>query len=284
MALYDPDADIPQINRVLGTSAPAGQVQVNGMHPDKIYSKFGFIDGDLYVMGCIKTPYAEICNGFVLKEGYVASFPDGDVLHPSITFTKDLDTGFYRVGSGEVGFTSNGTETLSMDTQGIRTNRIGTLTGDLVLAPTGSNIDCSNKNLINVANWPTGGGGGPTNANQTDVFGSATTTDATPTNVISTTLSGSGDASFLAKTRLSIVNSSTGTDSATYELSVKAKQIGGVITLSSTFSTIKVLDASLANIDVSYSQSGTNLLVVVTGLAGTTIKWFAYTQLTRQLF
>lgn len=37
-----------------------------------------------------------------------ANFPDGQVGAPSITFDQDPDTGFYRIGSGQVGLASNG--------------------------------------------------------------------------------------------------------------------------------------------------------------------------------
>lgn len=37
-----------------------------------------------------------------------STFPDGSVGSPSITFRDDLDTGFYRSGSGTVGYSSNG--------------------------------------------------------------------------------------------------------------------------------------------------------------------------------
>ena len=37
-----------------------------------------------------------------------STFPDGSVGAPSITFRDDLDTGFYRSGSGTLGYSSNG--------------------------------------------------------------------------------------------------------------------------------------------------------------------------------
>ena len=37
-----------------------------------------------------------------------STFPDGSVGAPSITFRDDLDTGFYRSGSGTIGYSSNG--------------------------------------------------------------------------------------------------------------------------------------------------------------------------------
>ena len=48
-----------------------------------------------------------------------ADFPNGTVGSPSLTFTNDLDTGFYRVGSGSVGFSSNGVLTSNFDGNGL---------------------------------------------------------------------------------------------------------------------------------------------------------------------
>ena len=36
------------------------------------------------------------------------TFPDGTVAVPSITFTEDTDTGFFRVSSGQIGIVANG--------------------------------------------------------------------------------------------------------------------------------------------------------------------------------
>ena len=46
------------------------------------------------------------------------NFPDGSVTTPSITFANDLDSGFYRTGSGELAYTSNGTFRLKIDSSG----------------------------------------------------------------------------------------------------------------------------------------------------------------------
>lgn len=45
-------------------------------------------------------------NGTTLGAG------DGVVGAPGLTFTSDLDTGFYRIASGAIGYTTNGVETL----------------------------------------------------------------------------------------------------------------------------------------------------------------------------
>jgi hypothetical protein len=43
-----------------------------------------------------------------------SNFPDGTVSAPSITFAQDLDTGFYRSGAGEVKFTANGANVVTL--------------------------------------------------------------------------------------------------------------------------------------------------------------------------
>ena len=47
-----------------------------------------------------------------------ANFPDGTLGTPSVTFTDDLDTGFFRGGSGVVTLTSNGTKVAQFPTTG----------------------------------------------------------------------------------------------------------------------------------------------------------------------
>ena len=47
---------------------------------------------------------------------------DGSYTDPSVVFTDDTDTGFYRVGSGEIGFTSNGTFAAIFGNDQIKTN------------------------------------------------------------------------------------------------------------------------------------------------------------------
>jgi len=47
---------------------------------------------------------------------------DGTYTNPSVVFTNDTDTGFYRVGSGEIGFTSNETFAAIFANDKIKTN------------------------------------------------------------------------------------------------------------------------------------------------------------------
>ena len=48
-----------------------------------------------------------------------SKFPDGTVASPSFTFENDTDTGLYRLGSGSVGFSSNGVLTSNFDGNGL---------------------------------------------------------------------------------------------------------------------------------------------------------------------
>jgi len=47
------------------------------------------------------------------------NYPDGTVSAPSITFAQDLDTGFYRSGAGEVKFTANGANTVTLSSNNL---------------------------------------------------------------------------------------------------------------------------------------------------------------------
>ena len=47
------------------------------------------------------------------------TFPAGNSSTPSISFTSDTDTGFYRKASGSIGFVSNSTEIANVDSNGI---------------------------------------------------------------------------------------------------------------------------------------------------------------------
>ena len=49
-------------------------------------------------------------------------FPAGSATSPSITFGTDNDTGMYSVTSGQMGFTSNGVQTFTLDSDGFRFN------------------------------------------------------------------------------------------------------------------------------------------------------------------
>jgi len=53
-----------------------------------------------------------------------SEFPDGSATAPSFTFQDDQDTGWFRSGSGAVGYSANGVQTLTFDGNGL------TVTGD----------------------------------------------------------------------------------------------------------------------------------------------------------
>ena len=77
------------------------------------------------------------------------TFPDGTVSVPSITFTEDTDTGFFRVSSGQVGIVANGTKVAQFPTstgssgQLLSTNGAGVLS--YVDPPTSSTGGGSDK-------------------------------------------------------------------------------------------------------------------------------------------
>ena len=48
-----------------------------------------------------------------------SEFPDGTVNAPSFTFSSDQDSGWFRIGSGDIGYSSNGTQILNFDGNGV---------------------------------------------------------------------------------------------------------------------------------------------------------------------
>ena len=81
-----------------------------------------------------------------------ANFPDGTLAAPSVTFTDDLDTGFFRASSGVVTLVSNGTKVAQFPTTGG--------TADYILKSDGAG------NL----SWAEQSGGGATGAGSDKVF------------------------------------------------------------------------------------------------------------------
>ena len=80
------------------------------------------------------------------------TFPDGTVAVPSITFSEDTDTGFFRVSSGQIGIVANGTKVAQFPTatgssgQLLSTNGAGVLS--YVDAPSGATGGGSDKVII----------------------------------------------------------------------------------------------------------------------------------------
>ena len=48
-----------------------------------------------------------------------SEFPDGSATAPSFTFQDDQDTGWFRIGSGSVGYSANGIQILDFDGNGL---------------------------------------------------------------------------------------------------------------------------------------------------------------------
>ena len=80
------------------------------------------------------------------------TFPDGTVAVPSITFTEDTDTGFFRVSSGQIGIVANGVKVAQFPTntgssgQLLSTNGTGVLS--YVDAPSGATGGGTDKVII----------------------------------------------------------------------------------------------------------------------------------------
>ena len=99
-------------------------VSVNGViqEPDPTGSAGFTVTGDNIVFSSAPTN-GHAFFGIVLAGADYANaggeFPDGTIAAPSFTFANDNDTGWYRAGSGSVGFSANGSQILNYDGNGL---------------------------------------------------------------------------------------------------------------------------------------------------------------------
>lgn len=260
----------PDVLSILGVSVPNGNAQINSVRTAISYCHELTCTGDVSIMGFIRTP---------LKLTYGIQFPPGSAANPSISFTTAPTSGIFYTGTA-VGFAAGGTEVMNVGPLGTSMSGPITTPGgqDLVLNPSGSNIDCTNHNLVNVA-------GMFANPNRYEVIAPATviTTDATPTVLYNIpTVSDSG---YLLVTNVTCVDDTNDVSTAGFTFTGKVKNIGGVLSIIATgASGTTIIDNPLVGIAVNYGITGTNATVVVTGLPATSIKWFGATVVTRQLF
>ena len=99
-------------------------VSVNGViqEPDPTGSAGFTVTGDNIVFSSAPTN-GHAFFGIVLAGADYANaggeFPDGTIAAPSFTFANDNDTGWFREGSGSVGFSANGSQILNYDGNGL---------------------------------------------------------------------------------------------------------------------------------------------------------------------
>lgn len=148
---------------------------------------------------------------------------------------------------------------------------------DLVLNPSGLYIDCTNHTLINVA-------GITSNANRYEVVGAyVTTTDATPTLALSIpTITGYV---YSITVDIAVADLTDGVSSGGMTITTKSKNASGsVLSVIPYIRIEKGADASVATITATYTDSGSSVEVLVTGVAATTLKWLAAASVTRSTF
>lgn len=99
-------------------------ISVNGVvqEPDPTGSAGFTVTGDNIVFSSAPTN-GHAFFGIVLAGADYANaggeFPDGTIAAPSFTFANDNDTGWFREGSGSVGFSANGSQILNYDGNGL---------------------------------------------------------------------------------------------------------------------------------------------------------------------
>lgn len=101
----------------------------------------------------------------------------------------------------------------------------------------------------------------------------ATTTDATPITIIAMPTVSGTTYTFQAR---AVANSGSGAQGASFNMAALVTNNGGVVTIVDTAPLFTpITSGALSATDLSYAVSGTNIILVATGIAATTISWKA---------
>lgn len=111
------------------------------------------------------------------------------------------------------------------------------------------------------------------------------TVDATLTTLATIpTTAGAHGSAIAIRVFIALGNITSGNTTGMYDFYVKAKNIGGVLTISSPIQSGSTLDTGLTTTSVAVNASGTNILIQVTGVAATTIYWLGSIEVLAQQF
>jgi hypothetical protein len=262
------EIDRADVMGILGVSVPNGVAQINSIRTGIVSCKTLYVTENIWLIGALQTPL-NITNLYL---------SDGSMSSPSLAYSSDASTGMYYTGGG-LGFTVGGIPRLTVDST-ITINAPITTSGgqDLVLNPSGSNIDFTGHNIVNV-------GSIVTNPNRYEVVAPVTIITTTTADTIIYNIPTVINSSYIIITEIIATDVTSGTQSAGFSLMTKVNNISGVVTVLQPSTNItKIIDVPLAGMLVRYATSGSNVTLVANGLAGITIKWFGASSVTRQLF
>lgn len=260
-----------QLNSVFSvTHANPQEQKITGMRVGTLSARDLYVDGNIWLVGVLQTPL-NVTSGI--------AFPDGSLPAPSIAFTNDLSSGFFRNLTAGFNAASGGTLLATFNPTAVQFGvPISTTSGNLVINPAGASVDFSGKTLINV-------GGISTNPDHYDIYGAAiTTTDATPVTVI--TIPTVTNSVWLINARVLAANSVSLADTASFTFRFRISNESG--NMSSTIIDYeRAVDTPLTTptlIGIDAHIIGANVEIKVTGQVSTTIKWNGVATVDRLLF
>lgn len=89
---------------------------------------------------------------------------------------------------------------------------------------------------------------------------------------------------YTIRSLITLVDSTGGVDTGSYSFIVKAKNIGGAVTVSNAVNQYNILDGSLSNTSFNINATDSNINVNVNGLINTNIKWMSRFDIISQQF
>jgi len=241
----------PQLLSLIAYSYPGNKTQVNGLTGKSVYAERFYVSQEIYLNGVVYTP---------------------------ISFTPNVITGLYYTGNG-VGVAVNGSNVAEFVSTGLSVNNeISTPGGaDLSLNPSGPNIDCNGKTLINVS-------GLSANANKYDILVSSPITVVGATTSTLAVANTSAGFNYIAEVTCNIADITNNSSMGVLRATCSFKNIGGVVSINNILNIITELDATLVGCAISFAVSGQNVNIRITGVAGRTTKWMGTPTIWRGIY
>jgi hypothetical protein len=250
----------PQVANQFTTTTSAGVRNIAGLTVGKITCTALTVSGNVDISGVIVSPIIAVGG---------LSIPRGALNAPSINVIGDPFVGIYSPAAGQIALCANGNPAAVASSSGLQiSGQITTASGNLILNPAGGAVDFSGKAIINFSGFAT-------NPNYYDITAPANVDTVGATTAQILVISTVPNSVYTLEAYASCLSVTDGTNSASFIQSCKAKNISGVLTISTEMEVNRSRDPPIATTcALSFVASGTNVILTATGVVGNTLRWW----------
>lgn len=259
----------PQVANQFTTTISSGIRSISGISLGKINGTALNISGNVIIGGSIISP--------IIAAGGL-SLPRGSLATPSINFIEDPFVGIFSPASGQISLCADGLASLVVSSTAVQVAApITTPSGNLILNPAGGAVDFSGKAIINFSGFAT-------NPNYYDITAPNNIDTIGATTGVILTLATVPGAVYTLEAYVSCLSITDGTSAASFIQSAKAKNIGGVLTISTAMEINSSRDPALTlGAAVAFVVNGTSIDLTAIGVAGQQIRWWGAVKIQRML-